>query len=65
MEIRKRTGEEIRAYVDGYNACFKEFEKQAEKDNYLDKAIYKVGKLRRAVNSILEIKENEQVDDGK
>lgn len=60
IKIRKRTGEEIRAYVDGYNACFKEFEKQAEKDNYLDKAIYKVGILKTAVNACIDKGENKQ-----
>lgn len=58
MTIRKRTEEEIKAYAQGYNACFNEFEKQAEKDNYLDKAIYKVGILKTAVNACIDDKEN-------
>lgn len=56
--MRKRTSEEIEAYVDGYNACFKEFERQAEKDNYLDKAIYKVGKIKMALNTCIDKGEN-------
>ena len=59
MKIRKRTGEEIKAYIDGYNACFKDFENYLKnKDNHLHMALSNVEKIKSAINACIDIKEN-------
>ena len=50
----KRTDGEVRAYVDGYNACFERFRENLLQRNVgADKAIRKMEMLKEAVNSVL------------
>ena len=54
MKIIKRTGEEIKAYVEGYNACYKDFEKQLGINNQLHRALGSVDTIRIAINACID-----------
>lgn len=56
----KRTEEEIKAYVEGYNACFEQFCKVLPHcSKYIVEAIDKMKLYVNAVNSVIE-KENKE-----
>ena len=56
--MTKRTDEEIKAYVEGYNACFKQFcEILPHTRKYIGESIEKMRQYVVAVNSVIE-KEN-------
>lgn len=56
--MTKRTDEEIKAYVEGYNACFKQFcEILPHTRKYIGESIEKMRHYVVAVNSVIE-KEN-------
>lgn len=55
-----RTEEEIKAYIEGYNACFKQFcEVLPHSRKYIGEAIEKMRLYVVAVNSAID-KENEE-----
>lgn len=60
MKIVKRTGEEIKAYVDGYNACFKDFEKQLGINNQLHRALTNVETIKIAINACIDKERDKQ-----
>lgn len=52
--MKTRNDEEVKAYVDGYNACFEKFRETLLQRNVgPDKAIRKMETLKEAVNSVL------------
>ena len=54
MKLKARNDEEVKAYVDGYNACFNKFRETLLQRNIgTDKAIRKMEMLKEAVNSVL------------
>jgi len=54
MKLKARNDEEVKAYVDGYNACFNKFRETLLQRNVgTDKAIRKMEMLKEAVNSVL------------
>lgn len=58
--MEKRTEEEIKAYVEGYNACFEQFCKVLPHcRKYIGEAIDKMRLYVVAVNSVID-KENEE-----
>lgn len=58
--MRQRTDEEIKAYVEGYNACFKQFcEILPHTRKYIGESIEKMRCYVVAVNSVIE-KENKE-----
>lgn len=58
--MKRRTDEEIKAYVEGYNACFKKFcEVLPHKRKYIGEAIDEMRLYVVAVNSVIN-KENEE-----
>lgn len=55
-----RTDEEIKAYIEGYNACFKQFcEVLPQTRKYIGESIEKMRIYVVAVNSVIN-KENEE-----
>lgn len=52
--MRKRTEEEIRAYVDGYNDCFKQFCECLKGRKSVWDAIKKMHLYKDAVNNVVE-----------
>lgn len=62
MGLRRRTENEVRAYVDGYNACFKQFTECLKKQSR-EVAVKQMEIFVKAVTSInykYEDEENEQ-----
>ena len=57
MQIR--TSEEIKAYIDGYNACYEQFCSQLKNRKSLMDVIKKMEILKMAVNDVFEAKEEE------
>lgn len=56
--MKTRNDEEVKAYVDGYNACFNKFcETLLQRNTGTDKAIRKMEMLKEAVNSVLLMEE--------
>lgn len=52
--MRKRTEEQIRAYVDGYNNCFQQFcECLKDRKSVMD-AVRKMRMYKDAVNNVVE-----------
>jgi len=51
--VRARTDSEMRAYIDGYNNCYKSFIELLN-NNPSDKAIERMKMLLIATNSVLE-----------
>lgn len=58
--MNRRTDEEIKAYVEGYNACFERFcEVLPHSRKYIGESIEKMRHYVVAVNSVIN-KENEE-----
>ena len=58
-----RTKEEIKAYVDGYNACYEQFCKELlKKGAGVNKAIDKMEVMKVAINSVLLTEEKTNGD---
>lgn len=58
--MKRRTDEEIKAYVEGYNACFEKFcEVLPHSRKYIGEAIEEMRLYVVAVNSVIN-KENEE-----
>ena len=59
--MKKRTEEEIEAYIDGYNACYNSFVSGISKYKSgkicLDEALSRVSLMKLAVNSVLGYRE--------
>lgn len=53
----KRTESEIKAYVDGYNACYKDFRECIKGRKSLVDAIQKMDVFLSAINAVVERKE--------
>lgn len=53
----KRTESEIKAYIDGYNACYKDFRECIKGRKSLVDAIQKMDVFLSAVNAVVERKE--------
>lgn len=52
--MNKRTDAEIKAYIDGYNDCFKQFCECFKGRKSLNDAIKKMELYRVAVNNVIE-----------
>lgn len=61
--MRARTEAEIKAYADGYKACYKEF-CQCLKNNTAEQAIKKMGVFVVVVNNCVEVADTPQTDCG-
>lgn len=60
--MRKRTSEEIEAYVDGYNACFKQFCKVLpHTSKYIGESIEKMRLYVVAVNSVIDKEDKNEI----
>ena len=53
MKLKMRTFEEMKAYVDGYNACYKQF-KECLKDRAVMNATAMMEVFVAAVNGVVE-----------
>ena len=53
MELHKRTADEISAYVDGYNACYKQFCEFLKGRPSGEDAVRKMGTYVDIVNNIV------------
>lgn len=53
MKLKKRTPEEMKAYVDGYNACDKLFRKYLKKEKTVDDAVKQMDIFVAAVNGVI------------
>ena len=51
--MNKRTNEEVKAYVDGYNACYDRFVEVLMQRGSVTKAIEKMNMFKEATNSVL------------
>ena len=51
--MNKRTDEEVKAYVDGYNACYDRFVEVLMQRGSVTKAIEKMNMFKEATNSVL------------
>lgn len=58
MILKKRTPEEMKAYVEGYNACDEMFRKYLKKEKTVEDAVKTMDVLVAAVNGAMG-KENE------
>lgn len=58
--MRIRTTEEIKAYVDGYNACYKMFRECLKDRKSVMDAIRKMDMYKAAVNATVETEEVER-----
>ena len=52
--MKARTPEEIKAYIDGYNACYEQFCDCLKNRKSLMDAIRKMEKYKAAVNGVVE-----------
>ena len=55
--MKMRSPEEIKAYIDGYNACYEQFCSQLKNRKSLMDVIKKMEILKAAVNNVFEDKE--------
>lgn len=53
----RRTDEEIKAYIDGYNDCFDQFTECLKARKSLMDAVRKMRSFREAVNNVCHMKE--------
>ena len=53
MKLKKRTPEEMKAYVDGYNACDKLFRKYLKKEKTVEDAVKQMDIFAAAVNGVI------------
>lgn len=61
--MKKRTNEEIKAYVDGYNDCFEQFSECLKGRKSVVDAVRKMRLYREAVNNVVNTAEKEGKDD--
>ena len=61
MKLKKRTPEEMKAYVEGYNACNKLFRKYLKKEKTVEDAFKQMDIFVVVVNGVID---REAVDDG-
>lgn len=61
MKLKKRTPEERKAYVEGYNACNKLFREYLKKEKTVEDAVKQMDIFVAAVNGVIG---REVVDDG-
>ena len=61
--MRVRTEAEIKAYVDGYNACYKQF-CECLKNHTAEQAIKKMGVFVVVVNNCIEVAEQTEPQTG-
>ena len=61
MKLKKRTPEEMKAYVEGYNACNKLFREYLKKEKTVEDAVKQMDIFVAAVNGVIG---REVVDDG-
>ena len=57
--MKKRTNEEIKAYVDGYNECFEQFSECLKGRKSVMDAVRKMRMYREAVNNVLNTEEEQ------
>ena len=57
--MKRRTKEEIEAYIDGYNACFEQFMECLRGRKNLMDALVKMRRFKEAVNAVVQ-KEQKQ-----
>lgn len=55
--MRARTPDEMKAYVEGYNACAEWFESYLIREESVEEAIRKMEILKEAVNSVVRKEE--------
>lgn len=53
MKLKNRTPEEMKAYVDGYNACDKLFRKYLKKEKTVEDAVKQMNIFVAAVNGVI------------
>ena len=53
MKLKKRTPEEMKAYVDGYNTCDKLFRKYLKKEKTVEDAVKQMDIFVAAVNGVI------------
>ena len=53
MKLKMRTPEEMKAYVDGYNACDKLFRKYLKKEKTVEDAVKQMDIFVAAVNGVI------------
>ena len=58
--MKARTPEEMKAYIDGYNACFKTFMEYLKYESVGD-AVDRMKIITAAVNGVVERSENEHI----
>ena len=61
MKLKKRTPEEMKAYVEGYNACNKLFRKYLKKEKTVEDTVKQMDIFVAAVNGVIG---REVVNDG-
>ena len=54
MELKMRTPEEMKAYVEGYNACNKQFKEYLTGRNTIKDAIKKMDLIVAAVTAVID-----------
>lgn len=54
MNLKKRTPEEMKAYVEGYNACNKMFRKYLKQKRSVENAIETMDVIVAAVNGVID-----------
>ena len=54
MNLKMRTPEERKAYVEGYNACNKQFRKYLKKEKTVENAIKTMDALVFALNGVID-----------
>lgn len=52
--MKRRTKEEIEAYIDGYNACFEQFMECLRGRKNLMDALAKMRRFKEAVNAVVQ-----------
>lgn len=53
MKLKKRTPEEMKAYVEGYNACNKLFREYLKKEKTVEDAVKQMDIFVAAVNGVI------------
>lgn len=59
MKLKMRTLEEMKAYVEGYNACNKQFRECLENNKTVMDAVKEIDTFVATVNGIIERKDEE------
>ena len=53
MKLKKRTPEEMKAYIEGYNACNKLFRQYLKKEKTVEAAVKQMDIFVAAVNGVI------------